>query len=131
MITDFETNKIYFSSLIKAGKNEPFWNKLEQILTKHNIKPSFIDCTRNIWCRDYMPIQLNEKDYVQFKYFPDYCLTHKEISKLTIQDEMVYDRPQGINVRHIDLVVDGGNIVKSNNKDIGDGRHPILFADDT
>lgn len=118
MITDISTNKVYLSSLIKAKKFEPFWTELEKILSKHQIRPSFIDGTRSIWCRDYMPIQISEKDYVQFKYFPDYCLTHKEVGKLTIQNEMLYEKPHGINVRQIDLVVDGGNIVKSKNKAI-------------
>lgn len=118
MITDIETNKVYLSSLIKAKKFEPFWIELEKILSKHQITPSFIDGTRSIWCRDYMPIQISDKDFVQFKYFPDYCLTHKEIAKLTIQDKMVYDKPRGINIRHVDLIVDGGNIIKSRNKAI-------------
>lgn len=118
MITDIETNKVYLSSLIKDKKFEPFWIELGKILSKHQIRPSFIDGTRSIWCRDYMPIQISEKDFAQFKYFPDYCLSHKEIAKLTIQDEMVYDIPHGINIRHIDLIVDGGNVIKSRNKAI-------------
>jgi agmatine deiminase len=74
MITDLETNRIYLSSLLKTDQYRAFWRDLEQILVKYNIKPAFIDGTRDIWCRDYMPVKINEKEYVQFRYFPDYYL---------------------------------------------------------
>jgi agmatine deiminase len=118
MITDFQTNKVYFSSLIKTGKYESFWKELERILAKHNIKPEFIEGTRDIWCRDYMPVQLNTIEYAQFKYFPDYCVDHRYIKWLTIQEEMKYKMPRVTYNKPIDLIVDGGNIIKSKNKAI-------------
>lgn len=116
MITDFETNKVFLSALLKTNKYEYFWKELERILEKHSIKPEFIENTRDIWCRDYMPIQIGEREYVQFKYFPDYYANHKYIKRLTIQEELQYIKPD--NIKLIDLVVDGGNIVKSKNKAI-------------
>ena len=116
MITDFETNKVFLSALLKTNKYEYFWKELERILEKHSIKPEFIENTRDIWCRDYMPIQIGEKEYVQFKYFPDYYVNHKYIKRLTIQEELQYLTPD--NIKLIDLIVDGGNIVKSKNKAI-------------
>ena len=80
MITDFETNKLYLSSLLKTEKYLSFWTDLENILTNYRIKPEFIDSTIDIWCRDYMPVQIDTIDYVQFKYFPDYCIDYKNIS---------------------------------------------------
>lgn len=118
MIADFQTNKVYFSSLIKTEKYEAFWTELERILAKHNIKPEFIEGTRDIWCRDYMPVQLNTIEYAQFKYFPDYCVDHRYIKWLTIQEEMKYKMPRVTYIKPIDLIVDGGNIVKSKNKAI-------------
>lgn len=116
MITDFETNKVFLSALLKTNKYEYFGKELERILEKHSIKPEFIENTRDIWCRDYMPIQIGEREYVQFKYFPDYYANHKYIKRLTIQEELQYLKPD--NIKLIDLVVDGGNIVKSKNKAI-------------
>lgn len=118
MITEKETNKLYLSSLIKSEKYAPFWKDFERILTKHHIPIEFIEGTRDIWCRDYMPIQVSEKEFVQFKYFPDYCLTHEHVGKLTIQGELGYNLPDGASIKHVDLIVDGGNIVKSKNKAI-------------
>ena len=112
MITDKETNFIYFSSLIKEKQQyTPFWKKIQKVLTKKRIGYGFIRNTRDIWCRDYMPIQIDTDKFVQFNFFPDYCLTPQHISKLTIQDEIwVNDKITPI---HINLVIDGGNFVKS------------------
>lgn len=112
MITDKETNFVYFSSLIKEHKQyAPLWNRLEKLLIRRKVGYGFIQNTRDIWCRDYMPIQIDTDKYVQFNFFPDYCLTPQYISKLTIQEEIwVNDH---ITPKHINLIIDGGNFVKS------------------
>lgn len=112
MITDKETNFVYFSSLIKeTDRYSSFWERLESILIEKRIGYSFIEYTRDIWCRDYMPVQTDINDFVQFDYFPDYYLSPKYISKLTIPFEVRVN--QKMNAKKIDLVIDGGNIVKS------------------
>lgn len=112
MITDKETNFIYFSSLIKEKQQyAPFWERIQKVLTKKRIGYGFIRNTRDIWCRDYMPIQIDTDKFVQFNFFPDYCLTPQHISGLTIQEEVwINDKITPI---HINLVIDGGNFVKS------------------
>lgn len=112
MITDKETNVVYFSSLIKsAGKYASFWARLKRILVEKGIQYGFIEHTRDIWCRDYMPIQTGISAFVQFDYFPDYYLSPKYISRLTIPSEVSLD--YAIQPSKVDLVIDGGNIVKS------------------
>ena len=112
MIKDKDTNYIYFSSLIKENKKYlPFWERIKLILLENNIPFGFIENTRDIWCRDYMPIQLNSDEFIQFTYFPEYLLTPKNISKLTLQNEIrTIDR---INKKESKLILDGGNIVSS------------------
>ncbi|MBP3518538.1 MAG: agmatine deiminase family protein [Parabacteroides sp.] len=112
MITDKETNFVYFSSLIKVREQyASFWQRLEKILIRRKIGYGFIQNTRDIWCRDYMPIQVDIDKFIQFNFFPDYCLTPQYISKLTIQDEIWI--PGKITPKHVDLIIDGGNFVKS------------------
>jgi agmatine deiminase len=115
MIIDAQTNIVYFSSLLE-GHHPKFWIELETILEKHSIKWKWINNTRDIWCRDYMPVQITEDEYVQFKFFPNYYLDHNYIRYLTIQDEMDYIQMGNIN--YVDLIVDGGNIVKTKDKAI-------------
>lgn len=112
MIIDKETNFVYLSSLIKENdKYLPFWKRLEPILTENRIGYGFIENTRDIWCRDYMPIQKDVNDFIQFEYFPDYYLEPKYIAKLTIPSETrIIDK---ISKEKSRIIVDGGNIIKS------------------
>lgn len=115
MIIEQKTNIVYFSSLLsKINKYKPFWDRLKLILSENNIDYKFIENTRDIWCRDYMPIQTNKNEFIQFTYFPDYYLTPKYISKLTIPTEVKADFNG--NVKKSRLIIDGGNIVKSKTK---------------
>lgn len=115
MITDKETNHLYLSQLIKEkDEYKAFWERLRTILINNNIGYSFIKNSRDIWCRDYMPVQIDEEEYVEFTYFPDYYLEPEYIAQLTIQKELeIYDK---IAKSKSNLIVDGGNIVKSKNK---------------
>lgn len=117
MIIDKETNFVYFSSLIKSvEKYTPFWVRLKRILVEKGIHYGFIEHTRDIWCRDYMPIQTGIRQFVQFDYFPDYYLSPKYISQLTIPSEVSLDYT--FELSKTDLIIDGGNIVKSDNSAI-------------
>lgn len=47
---------IYFSSLIyELEKYSKFWESLKTILDENEIQYKFIQNTKDIWCRDYMP----------------------------------------------------------------------------
>lgn len=112
MITDKDTDFVYFSSLIKElDQYTPFWKRLNTILTEKKINYGFIENTRDIWCRDYMPIQLNVNQFVQFEFFPDYYLSPQYISKLTIPSEVRTNEKKDL--KYINLVIDGGNFIKS------------------
>lgn len=115
MITDQETHVIYFSSLIKEKEQfKPFWKRLEKVLIGNKIQFNFIENTINIWCRDYMPVQIDDDEFIQFQYFPDYLIEPKYINQLTIPSEtQILDN---INIKQSKLIVDGGNVVKSKNK---------------
>lgn len=113
MIIDSQTNVVYFSSLLPR-QHPKFWDELKSILEKHSVKYKWIANTRDIWCRDYMPVQVTENEFVRFKFFPDYYLDHEHVRYLTIQDEIEYSKIG--NIKDVDLIVDGGNIVNSSNK---------------
>lgn len=112
MTTDNQTNFVYFSSLIKENeKYSPFWKRLEPILNENQIGYGFIENTRDIWCRDYMPVQKDVNEFIQFEYFPDYYLSPKHVAKLTIPSEIrIIDN---ISKEKSRIIVDGGNIIKS------------------
>jgi agmatine deiminase len=63
-----------------------------------------------------MPIQLNVDEYVQFKFFPDYYLDYNYIGQLTLQ--YAIDFTEYGSTKFVNLVVDGGNIVRAKQKAI-------------
>jgi agmatine deiminase len=113
MIADRDTNVVYFSSLIQA-LYEPEWVKIETILKKHQIRYEFLHKTKSIWCRDYMPIQVAENDFVQFQYNSTYIREKKYLDeKTTPQDVAEWN---SFPIRSTEIILDGGNVVRSKDK---------------
>jgi agmatine deiminase len=114
MITDKETNFVYFSDRIKTDKRyTSFWERLEPLLIENNISFGFIENTKDIWCRDYMPIQISEKNFVEFKFYPDYLQEPEYSSILTIQSDIKII--EDLKPTKSALIIDGGNVIKSKN----------------
>lgn len=106
-ITDSKTNTVSFSSLITRFR---VWKDLKLVLKKKNIKYSFIDGTKDIWVRDFMPVQITESRYTQFYYKPSYLDDKPEY----LTDYYRYSRYGHYLGTSFckDLKVDGGNIIK-------------------
>jgi agmatine/peptidylarginine deiminase len=116
MITDAETNFVYFSGLLKSEpKYQSFHDQLIAILTKHKIEYDYLPETRDIWCRDYMPVQISMDKFVEYRYDPDYLQgVERGYRSLKTYPDMVCDAI-GLSTVKTDLIIDGGNVVKSRN----------------
>ena len=77
VITTSNEQTVYMSELLVERYPETCEN-LIKILEKHDIKYSFIKGTKDIWCRDYMPIQTESGKLIQFRYEPSYLKGNKE-----------------------------------------------------
>ena len=118
MLTDHLTNTVYFSSLLP--EKCPVLNAhLVNALQKHDIPYAYLCGTKDIWCRDFMPIQVGAEYFVFFKYTPDY-LQDKAGLRIQTNPEDVFQLESN-KLKHIlpqsstiDLVLDGGNVVKCN-----------------
>lgn len=62
---------VYFSKNLKRYYSK-IYNELVNILSKHEVTYGTLDGTADYWCRDYMPVQVDNNYFVQFKYHPDY-----------------------------------------------------------
>lgn len=105
---------VYMSELLKE-KYPKTCDRLIQILKRHNIKYDFIKGTKDIWCRDYMPIQTESGKFIQFKYDPSYLKGKKEDEE-TRSDVQEVCKVNNINAQFSDINLDGGNVL------ICDGR---------
>ncbi|MDD3723362.1 MAG: agmatine deiminase family protein [Lutibacter sp.] len=116
MIADKDTDFIYLSDLLRT-KNDFAVNCscICDILNKHSIKYDFLKGTQDIWARDYMPIQVSEKKFVEFRYDPDYLQgIEKDQRNLKTYPDIVCQK-HNIKTIKSGLIVDGGNVVKSHN----------------
>jgi len=115
MITDQETNLVYFSDFLPK-RHSAFFKELKEILERKRIKYGLLPHTKDIWCRDYMPVQVSKSHFVQFKYDPEYLHTRKYIK--TITDAADTCKEIGVKPESSDIKIDGGNVVRSRTKAI-------------
>lgn len=116
MIPDWETDKIYFSEKLKT-KFPKTCNLIESELLALGQKPEFLPRTNDIWARDYMPVQINENCFVEYRYDPDYLQgssDEKQTRDLKSYPDIICDQ-LGIATKKCEIIIDGGNIVKSEN----------------
>ena len=71
MVPDWLANRIYFSDLL-VRKHDLLWEHLARLLDSNGIDYGLLAGTRDIWVRDYMPVQVADDDFVMFRYEPDY-----------------------------------------------------------
>lgn len=116
MIADNQTNTVYFSELLKIDlRFAETCNQITEILESCGVQYNLLPKTKDIWARDYMPIQVSENKFVEFRYDPDYLQgTGVKGRKLKTYPDIVCD---AINLKTVktDIILDGGNVVKSQN----------------
>ena len=105
---------VYMSELLKTNYPETC-SRLIKILEMHDVKYAFLKGTKDIWCRDYMPIQTESGKFIQFKYDPSYLKGNKEW-EASRSDVKEVCRVNGIEAQFSDINLDGGNVL------ICDGR---------
>lgn len=118
MIADSETNKVYYS-------NQSTYNfkveitELKRILNKYDIRCDKLLGTKDYFCRDYMPIQMDQSNFVQFKFKPDYLLNNPELKKYVTDTNQVLRSNtflSAFNIINSEIILDGGNIIRWKNK---------------
>lgn len=114
MVPDNKCNTVYFSSWLKSDYPK-IYQELAKILNRHNVAYDIIADTKDIWCRDYMPLQIGNNRYLKYSYKPDY-LVKKPCYRKYITDTANICRDMNLNTKNTSLIIDGGNVVKVGNK---------------
>lgn len=108
MILNKDTNTVYFSDkLFNDNRFKATSIQLTEILRKHGIGYKTVLGTNDIWCRDYMPIQVKEDTFVQFRYEPSYLKEELEIQS----NPKSICRINNIDAEFSNINLDGGNVV--------------------
>ena len=116
MIPDYGCNAVFFSEWLKKDYSD-IYKGLARILNKHNVAYDIIPNTKDVWCRDYMPLQLDKERYLCYEYKPDYLMKNGNNRKY-ITDSLNVCRDMQLNIKETPLIMDGGNVVKVGNKAI-------------
>lgn len=111
MITDNQTNKIYFSPYLK-NECPKLWSSIHAALSERNIRHGLLKYPNYIWARDYMPIQIDEHNFVTYRFDPDYLRNNSRYKKYLACDGYLICSEMGYGMTGMDLVMDGGNVVK-------------------
>lgn len=115
---------VFMSELLKERYPETCY-RLLQILDKYHVHYEWIKGTKDIWCRDYMPVQTESGKFIQFRYEPSYLKGRKEWEE-SRSDVKEICRINNIDATFSDINLDGGNVL------ICDGRSIIsdrLFSE--
>ncbi|ARS36043.1 agmatine deiminase family protein [Pontibacter actiniarum] len=109
MIIDRETDYVFFSALLASDvRYTAAYLKVSQVLDRHQVRHGLLKGTKDIWCRDYMPIQKGDAEYVQFRYAPSYLSKYAALQtdpKVTLELNQIQATYSHINLN-------GGNVVR-------------------
>ncbi|MCI5711365.1 MAG: agmatine deiminase family protein [Prevotella sp.] len=108
MIKDVDSNIVYLADSLKKEKKDVY-KRLTALLNKLDIRWKLIPGTKDIWARDYMPLQLKRNDFLLYRYDPDYL--NNEEYKGSITDASIPCEKLGFNCRTTPIKIDGGNVV--------------------
>lgn len=116
MLPDHQTHTVFLSEWL-SGECPTLYQNLELVFKEHGVDYKILANTNDIWCRDYMPIQTDENRFVSYKYNPDYLQPiHKRRYITDAKKVGNVDFLQQAETVELDLVLDGGNVVKCGNK---------------
>lgn len=111
-VFDADSNTVYISGRLES-EHPDFYNRFVNILSSIGIPYCVIQNTKDIWARDYMPIQIYEDHFVQYCYNPDYLRnSDSEEDRESITDNDIVCKELGISCYKSELIIDGGNVVK-------------------
>ena len=108
MIPGKDANTLYLSQMLSTDKRfAATCNSLTSLLDNHDVNYKFLKGTKDIWCRDYMPIQTSLGNFVQFRYEPSYLEDDENLRS----DPKEICKKNNFNPKFSNINLDGGNIV--------------------
>jgi agmatine deiminase len=109
MVADWKTNTVFFTSSL-ARRVPRVWERLQATLTANGIAPRRLTGAKDIWARDFMPIQIGDGEFVKFRYEPSYL---RDCPSLITGPAICKQLPFLEAMQSSDIRLDGGNVVAS------------------
>lgn len=115
MIQDSQMNKVFLSDLLPTKAPRTYRN-LMSVLNEWDVETSLIYETKDIWCRDFMPIQVGAGRFQSYRYAPDYLVDNKEYGLMTDGAPLLRDMGMPADDTLRNVILDGGNVVRCGSK---------------
>ena len=109
---DTMTNFVYISDKLKEFYPKTY-SRLTKLFNEMNIEWGEIEGTKDIWIRDYMPIQISDDRFIVYNYNPDYLKDSGE-DYLTDSHAIAEGILNHCNKEKYDITLDGGNTERKN-----------------
>jgi len=106
---DTMTNFVFISDKLKEFYPRTY-SRLTKLFNEMDIEWDEIEGTKDIWIRDYMPIQISDDRFIVYNYNPDY-LKDSGDDYLTDSRSIADGILNHSNKNHYDITLDGGNVV--------------------
>jgi agmatine deiminase len=104
-----QSGTVYVSDLLRR-RHPKFYADLKSVLNRTGNGIKEVVGTRDIWIRDYAPVQVDENEYVQFTYQPSYLKGCQDT--ITPPQVMAQMLPKASACIYSDIVLDGGGVLK-------------------
>ncbi len=108
-LSDTWTDFVYISDKLKEFYPSTY-TRLTKLFDKMEIEWAEVKDTKDIWIRDYMPIQLSRKHFLVYKYDPDY-IKDSEKKYLTDSQSIYKGVLHDCELTDSGIILDGGNVV--------------------
>jgi agmatine/peptidylarginine deiminase len=103
---------IFLSDQLKnKARYIAFYSHLIRVLDDRGVDYQLLDETHDIWLRDFMPIQVSQDRFIEYRYGPDYLKDYPHLRT----DPGPMCENIGLNTIKTDIILDGGNVVRSGN----------------
>jgi len=109
MIADWEVTGVFLADKL-AGRHPQLYSLLRARLSDHGVEVRLLDNVRDIWARDYCPVQIGPRQFVKFRYDPDYL---HDLPHLRTGPEVLGAYTDLGECVTSPIVLDGGNVVAS------------------
>ena len=113
MVTEESCNTLVITNLFRQQHPE-IVKQIEDTCLNHSIDLITIDGANDLWCRDFMPVQVQPDRFVQFDFDPSYY-RHPKYEHLKTDVRNVHLKLHGQIVKS-DIILDGGNVCYSKKK---------------
>lgn len=107
----------YFAPfLCDYSKYKRIWVQIESVLRSENELYNFVPNAKDIWVRDFMPVQRHDGKFLIYRYNPDYLKGKNDKYRTNCRDAFIEIGAADILSSdlsvHTNLVIDGGNMIK-------------------